>query len=65
MYLSLNLLCINENGEIEKGSKQLVRKRNFSRDNVDCLKKHADRLGVWLGKSGDVVTIFSLLGITI
>lgn len=65
MYISLNLLQINDNGEIEIGSQQLARKRNFSRDDVDYLKSRADVLGSWLGKAGDVTTIFSLIGITI
>ena len=60
MYISLNLLSINNNGEIEIGPQQFTRKRNFNRDDVDYLKKRADMLGVWLGKAGDVTTIFSL-----
>ena len=65
MYISLNLLSINNNGEIEIGPQQFTRKRNFNRDDVDYLKKRADMLGVWLGKAGDVTTIFSLIGITV
>ena len=65
MYISLNLLQINDNGEIEIGSQQLARKRNFIRDDVDYLKSRASVLGTWLGKAGDVTTIFSLIGITI
>lgn len=65
MYISLNLLQINNNGEIEIGSQQLARKHNFSRDDVDYLKSRAVMLGSWLGKAGDVTTIFSLIGITI
>lgn len=65
LYISLNLLLINDNGEIEIGLQQLARKRNFSRDDVDYLKSRADVLGAWLGKAGDVTTIFSLIGITI
>lgn len=64
-YVSLKLLQINDSGEIEIGSQQLARKRNFERGDVDCLKKRADMLGAWLGKAGDVTTIFSLIGITI
>lgn len=65
MYVSLNLLQINDNGEIEIGLQQLARRRNFNRNEVDYLKSRADVLGVWLGKAGDVETIFSLIGITI
>lgn len=65
LYVSLNLLQINDTGEIEIGSQPLARKRNFIRDDVDYLKKRADVLGNWLGKAGDVTTIFSLIGITI
>lgn len=65
LYISLNLLLINDKGEIEIGSQQLARKRSFSRDNVDYLISRADMLGTWLGKTGDVITIFSLIGITI
>lgn len=65
MYISLNLLQINDNGEIEKGAQPLARKRNLSRDDVDYLKSRADMLGSWLGKAGDVTTIFSLIGITV
>lgn len=65
LYVSLNLLLINDSGEIELGSQPFIRKRNFKRDNVDSLKKRAAMLGAWLGKAGDVTTIFSLIGITI
>lgn len=65
LYVSLNLLLINDNGEIEIGSHPLARKRNFSRDDVDYLKSRADMLGTWLAKAGDITTIFSLIGITI
>ena len=65
MYVSQNLLQINDKGEIEIGSKQFLRKRNFIRNDVDYLKSRANMLGVWLGKAGDVATIFSLIGITI
>ena len=65
LYVSLNLLQINDTGEIEIGTQPLARKRNFIRDDVDYLKKRADVLGNWLGKAGDVTTIFSLIGITI
>lgn len=65
LYVSLNLLLINDSGELEIGSQPLARKRNFSRDDVDYLKSRADVLGTWLGKAGDITTIFSLIGITI
>ena len=65
LYVSLNILFINNDGEIEIGPQPLARKRNFSRDDVDHLKNRADVLGTWLGKAGDVTTIFSLIGITI
>ena len=65
LYVSLNLLLINDSGEIELGSQPFIRKRNFKRDDVDSLKKRAAMLGAWLGKAGDVTTIFSLIGITI
>ncbi len=65
LYVSLNLLQINDDGEIEVGEHQFSRKRNFNRENVDYLKNRADMLGGWLAKAGDVTTIFSLIGITI
>lgn len=65
LYVSLNLLSINDSGEIVIGSQQFARKHNFNRDDVDYLKKRAVMLGTWLGKSGDVITLFSLIGITI
>lgn len=65
LYVSLNLLHINDSGEIEVGSQQLPRMRIFCRDDVDYLKRRADVLGTWLGKAGDITTIFSLIGITI
>ena len=65
LYVSLNLLQINDDGGIEVGEHQFSRKRNFNRENVDYLKNRADMLGGWLAKAGDVTTIFSLIGITI
>lgn len=65
LYVSLNLLHINDAGEVEVGAQPLARKRNFTRDDVDHLKSQADMLGTWLGKAGDITTIFSLIGITI
>lgn len=65
LYVSLNLLSIKDNGTLIMGSRQLIKKRNFHRQEVDQIKKRADFLGAWFGKAGDVTTIFSLIGITV
>jgi hypothetical protein len=63
--LSLDLLQIDDNSDIVIGTKSLARKRNFHRDEVDQIIKKAAFVGSWLGNAGDVVTIYSIIGITV
>ena len=63
--LSMNLLQIDEQAGLETGSSKLIRKRYFQRNEVENMIKRAGFIGVWLGEAGDVVTIFSLIGITV
>lgn len=63
--LSMNLLQIDEQAELETGTSKLLRKRNFQRDEVEDMIKRADLIGAWLGDAGDVLTIYSLIGITV
>ncbi len=65
LYVSLNLLAVNDRGALETGATKKIRKRNLNRTEVDQLKKRAVFIGTWLGKAGDVATIFSLIGITV
>lgn len=65
LYVSLNLLIVNERGALETGMRKMTKKKNFKRTEVDQLKKRADFIGSWFGKAGDVTTIFSLIGITV
>lgn len=65
LYVSLNLLAVNDRGSLEIGMRKMTKKRNYNRTEVDQLKKRAVFIGSWFGKAGDVATIFSLIGITI
>lgn len=65
LYLRMDLLQINELIQLDLGSSKMVRKNNFHRGVVDEKLKRAEFLGSWLSEAGDVVTIYSLLGITI
>lgn len=65
LYLSKGLLQIDNQAELEAGERKLMRKRNFQRDEVEMLLKRADFIGAWFCNVGDVVTIFSLIGITV
>lgn len=63
--LSMHLLQIEKQAELSKGTNRLARKRNFHREEVECMIKKADLVGSWLSNAGDVVTIYSLIGITV
>ena len=65
LYLSKDLLQIDDRAELYIGQNSLARKRHFLREEVDRLVKKAEFIGKWLGNAGDVVTIYSLIGITI
>ena len=41
------------------------KKQNFIRDGIDDMVRRAEFVGSWLNDAGDVVTIFSLIGITV
>ena len=65
LYLQLNILDLNGQAELDLGSGKMLKKLNFQRDGVDKLIKRAEFLGSWLSEAGDVVTIYSLIGITV
>ena len=65
LYLSMCLLQVDEQATLLTGENKLVRKRDFHREEVDHIIKTADFIGTWLGNAGDVVTIYSLIGITV
>ena len=65
LYLSMELLRINDLTELDLGSVKMVRKHNFQRSEVEEKLKRAEFLGSWLSEAGDIVTIYSLIGITI
>lgn len=59
------LLSLGNNGSLMAGEANFNKLRNNNRDDVDALSKRAEIIGAWLGKAGDVTTVYSLLGITI
>lgn len=59
------LLSIGNNGGLTAGEANINKLRNNHRDDVDVLSKRAEVIGAWLGKAGDVTTVYTLLGITI
>ena len=63
--LSLDLLQIDDKANLLVGTKSLLSKRNFKREEVDQMIKKAIFIGSWLGNAGDVVTIYSIIGITV
>lgn len=65
LYLNMELLQINDQIELETGTLKMARKRNFHREEVEKILKRAEFLGSWLSEGGDVVTIYSLTGITV
>ena len=65
LYVSLNLLVVNDRGTLEIGMRKMTKKRSINRTEVEQLKKRAVLIGSWFGKAGDVATIFSLIGITV
>jgi hypothetical protein len=65
LYLSVDMLRINDQIELERGSAEMLRKRNFQRVEVEKIIKRAIFLGTWFSEAGDVVTIYSLIGITV
>lgn len=64
-YLSMDMLMINDQIELELGTTEMLRKRNFQRLEVEKIIKRAKFLGTWLSEAGDVITIYSLIGITV
>lgn len=64
-FLSTNILHMNKDGELEICSDKKVLNSTLDRGAVDDLVKKADFIGKWLGDAGDIVTIFSLIGLTI
>jgi hypothetical protein len=65
LYLSMDMLMINDQIELELGTTEMLRKRNFQRLEVEKIIKRAKFLGTWFSEAGDVVTIYSLIGITV
>lgn len=59
------LLSLENNGCLTAGEANFNKLRNNKRDDVDALSKRSEVIGAWLGKAGDVTTVYSLLGITI
>ena len=65
LYLNMDLLQMNDQIELEAGTSKMTRIRNFHREEVDKILKRAEFLGSWFSEAGDVVTIYSLIGITV
>ena len=65
LYLSMDMLKINDQSELELGSAKMNKKRNFIRDGIDDMVRRVEFVGSWLNDAGDVVTIFSLIGVTV
>ena len=65
LYLSMDMLKINDQSELELGSAKMNKKQNFIRDGIDDMVRRAEFVGSWLNDAGDVVTIFSLIGVTV
>ena len=63
--LSMDLLQLDDQVELKKGTNNLVRKKNFHREEVEPMFKMAEFVGSWLGDAGDMVTIYSIIGITV
>lgn len=63
--LSMGLLQVDEHADLQIGSNSLLRKRNFHREEVDQMITKAKFIGSWFSNAGDVVTIYSLIGVTI